>query len=336
MDDSALTSRAAYERLNRAAARAETLVLYRLDMLSGCRDSLDVDQERLERSIQNLWRLTAVRKTLLSLEASLNAPTSTSTPPPDDAILQQLSENIDKALAEEAELEADDEDDDEAKDATPVPEANPSANPAPSAPCSSVSPSPSQSIASSTPSAETSHREDLSRSSAGSCLPPASAGGLSVAPTSAQPASAGLAGPASAFAPASLSIRAVPSCPKLTPGGATRMLGRVNADLANYPGGHTYTNKDYNFTPPLGAGPQDSTFHETHPLPEDAPLLEDPALSDNLKSQISNPKPSPSLAPSSIQNQQSAIRNSAPSPVSPRLHSLLDLKKTLDRHRPPD
>jgi hypothetical protein len=146
MDDSVLISRAAYDRLNRAAARAETLVLYRLDMLSGVRDSLDVDQERLERSIQNLWRLTAVRKTLLSLEASLNAPTSTSTPPPDDAILQQLSENIDKALAEEAELEADDEDDDEAKDATPVPEATPSATPAPSASTgvnSSNQPSPS-------------------------------------------------------------------------------------------------------------------------------------------------------------------------------------------------
>jgi hypothetical protein len=40
------------------------------------------------------------------------------------------------------------------------------------------------------------------------------------------------------------------------------MLGRVNADLANYPGGHTYTNEDYNFAPPLGAFPEDNTLPE--------------------------------------------------------------------------
>jgi hypothetical protein len=267
MPSEALTSRAAYERLNRAAARAETLVLYRLDMLSGCRDSLDVDQERLERSIQNLWRLTAVRKTLLTLEASLNAPTST--PPPDDAILQQIAENIDKALAEEAELEAGDDEDDES---TPAPEAGPS-TPSKSVavggnPCSSAS---TEVNSFNQPSSHASHTSHSSHN-----------------PQSAIP------NPQSSPA---LSIRAVPACPKLTPTSATRMLGRVNADLANYPG-HTYTNADYNFAPPIGALPEASTRPEDSSIFENTNPLDDPALSDNLKSQISYLKSSPSSSPS--------------------------------------
>ena len=74
LPDSDLTDAAAYDRLNRTTARKEKVLLDFVDHLAVCGIVSPHDLDNFERASLVLWRLTAVRKSLLAIHAQLDRP----------------------------------------------------------------------------------------------------------------------------------------------------------------------------------------------------------------------------------------------------------------------
>lgn len=89
LDTASLTSEAAYDRLNRIAARKEMALLTYVDHLAVNGIISQYHLDLFERSSLILWRMTAVRKSLVAIESMFK--NSPKTPTPDKPVTPEIT-----------------------------------------------------------------------------------------------------------------------------------------------------------------------------------------------------------------------------------------------------
>ena len=89
MPSEALTAEAELDRLRRASARAQTILVDWFDRLSVFGVSAQFDIDRFERAVQALWRLTAIAKSIKALVAD-----------PSQSLPPELEPNLNAALSD--------------------------------------------------------------------------------------------------------------------------------------------------------------------------------------------------------------------------------------------